>query len=254
LGIPIVAALVALVALSVFVLLNRNRSTPVTVADAVSRYRSATTLAGQAADVATDPHSGVYRYATKGQESINALGGSKHAYPTETTVTLTAAECGWSARWDAVVERWRDDHLCRRADGIYESRFVEYHEFFNHKNVRTLECDGEPLVMPAEATPVRTWQFTCTDGSVHIAIVGTTVGVENLNVGGTSTPVIHVHFESTTTGDASGHGAEDVWFEPTRGLYVRRICDASSDSMSVIGTTNYIEHFELDLMSLEPTQ
>jgi hypothetical protein len=52
------------------------------------------------------PEPGVYVYASRGFDSVDALTGARHDYPAQTTVTVTTEGCGVRVRWNTVRERW----------------------------------------------------------------------------------------------------------------------------------------------------
>jgi hypothetical protein len=100
----------------------RDTSTEVAVDAVVDEFRAATTdgpattapattAPATSAPVETThpaapsrrlPSPGVYVYATTGSESVDALAGTDHDYPAETTITVLRAGCGVVLRWVAL--------------------------------------------------------------------------------------------------------------------------------------------------------
>ncbi len=49
------------------------------------------------------------------EEEVDALVGSRHAYPSESTITVRPGGCGVLMRWDVLEERSLAALACRRA-------------------------------------------------------------------------------------------------------------------------------------------
>ncbi|HEX7096593.1 MAG TPA: hypothetical protein VF183_11965, partial [Acidimicrobiales bacterium] len=98
------AAGVVVTALVAWLWLRSDSADPVDVADVVERYRASTTNAPTPiVDASVTP--GVYVYRTSGSERVDALGGSTHDYPEQTTITVTHDEPCARLRWDALSQR-----------------------------------------------------------------------------------------------------------------------------------------------------
>ena len=142
-----------------FVLFN-DEATQLTTAEALERYRSSTvaervlaTTTSVAAEIQTLPLTGVYRYATEGRESIDALEGTEHVYPDETTITYATVGCGVEMRWDALVERHDEWNLCVTDAGIeLQSNAHAYHVFFGQEEIEPILCDRTVLLIPSAST------------------------------------------------------------------------------------------------------
>jgi len=94
---------------------------PHAVAAAAARSATAARRPAPVASAATPAtkksiEDGVYVYDTKGFEQTNALGGARHDYPAESTITVQHGGCGWTTRWQPLQERWEQWQFlrCRR--------------------------------------------------------------------------------------------------------------------------------------------
>src|SRR5262249_48942 len=97
-----------------------------------------------------DPHpkglDGVYVYATRGAESIDALGGARHTYPSTTGVTAIGGGCGTTLRWDALHGRATTWTLCRTVGGLALPEPGEGHRLFGRTDHTAYTCTGSALV------------------------------------------------------------------------------------------------------------
>jgi hypothetical protein len=278
------AAAVVLVGgvVGVIVVRSRDSTTPVSVDDAVRPSDDTTTTTSTAAadapPVAGDsgapgadggsadgspstvpdggavgvrPSPGVYVYATSGSERVDALGGAQHTYPDRTTITYALTDCGVSARWDALEERWDEQHSCVTLDGEWLQTQAQHHEFSGRPDQRDYTCDG--LLRPVETDVGAMWSAECSDADSHIAITSQLVGVETVTVDSTDVESLHLHADGTVTGSVRGTSSYDVWVDRSSGLLLRRVVTIDTDADSPSGTTHYHEDYRIDLSSLTPS-
>jgi hypothetical protein len=243
----------------------KDRSRRVTTDDALSRYRQTEKASSTAAPFSpstsvtttapksstTLPPPGVYRYRTAGEESIDVLGGAHHAYPPETTITITPQGCGVHLRWDVLKERRDEWRLCVTPAGIVEPWALQYHEFFKQPDPEALVCPADTLLLPAAPRPGAAWNVMCTlagdDEPQRFAVIGR----EALTVGSTQVTTIHVRQSVESGGNLFEHTINDWWLAPD-GLPVRGVETKTSRSSSPIGPVTYREQYRLDLESLLP--
>ncbi|MCI0636059.1 MAG: hypothetical protein L0206_19410, partial [Actinobacteria bacterium] len=260
----------------------RGGSTPVPVNSAVERFRERSQVpvqleeerpaaAGTEAapgsrtlvraptsmEVSTDsgvrprPAEGVYVYATTGGDEVDVLGGSRHTYPAQTTVTVRHAGCGLVERWDGLEERWDEREYCQVTGGEALKRTTSYHEFFGHADQRTLHCSG--FAFPAGFEPGGTWSSRCASENTTATSTLTAVAWEDVDVGGVPVRTMHVHVETKLTGEQVGTSVRDVWGSSETGLLIRERSTLTSHSnQPVFGRTRYHEAYDNRLMSLEP--
>ncbi len=119
----------------------RDSSQAASISQALSRYR--------AGDHPSSGSNGVYVYATKGRESINALGGAKHDYPAKTSITAIEVPCGLQLRWAALEKRSTTWTFCSTGAGIELRSSDERHAFFGQRDHTIYFCSGR-LLIPQE--------------------------------------------------------------------------------------------------------
>jgi hypothetical protein len=261
----------------------RGGSTPVSVGSAVERYRGQRQIAPREDDAAAGPASaaspdrtepdgvqvdattevtpaggvrplpaeGVYVYATTGGDEVDVLGGSRHEYPAQTTITVRHAGCGLVERWDALEERWDERESCRTPTGDTLKRTTSFHEFFGRGDLRTLQCSG--FTYPAGFQPGSSWASRCASENTTVSLTLKAVGWENVDVGGQSVRTMHVHVEGRITGEQDGTTVRDVWGAADSGIVVReRSTLTSYSNQPVFGRTRYHESYENRLTALDP--
>lgn len=271
----------------------RGTSTPVAVDDAVERFRASTpapTAASNAgeqdepggpdaaerpagtplapisgaaappfpeAGIRPLPAEGVYVYATTGYDHVDALGGSRHDYPDETTITVRHGGCAFTERWDVLAERWDERESCRTPGGDRLHRVTSYHSFFRQGDTRTLDCQG--FTYPASAEPGDTWTTSCTgagdeeDEATFVVTTLRAVGWETVEVAGRQLETLHVRADSEITGEQQGESHRDVWGSRELGIVLRERASVRSESTQpAIGKVTYTEEYEIRLTSLEP--
>ncbi len=278
-------AAMSVIAIAVGVFYLRGGSSPVDVAEAVERFRTTTTSVtpetptqpdraapvretaelhakpSAAPDAAADspvrsvgrprPPEGVYVYATRGGDEVDVLGGSRHTYPSETTVTIRHAGCGLVERWDALDERWDERETCQTPNGDALKRFTSFHEFFRHADERTYECDY--LAYPIGAKRGDSWTGRCVSGESIVKQTGRAIGFETLVVDGVRVNALHVRVDVTLTGEQEGTGVREVWGDRETGLSIlEKATTTSYSTQPVFGRTRYHEKVEIRLTSLQP--
>lgn len=197
------------------------------------------------------PAEGVYVYATTGGDEVDVLGGSRHTYPAQTTITVRHAGCGLVERWDALEERWDERESCRRPGGDTLKRMTSFHEFFGHADQRTLHCTG--FTYPAGFQPGASWVSRCASENTTAESKLTAVGWEDLDVAGEPVRTMHVHVETKLSGEQVGTSVRDVWGSSETGLVIREHTKLESFSnQPVFGRTRYREEYDIRAMSLEP--
>jgi hypothetical protein len=267
----------------------RDRARAVTTEEAVGEFRMATTTVAPAAGTAatatstpfttattatggteessppssalpTDsprppsatPEPGVYRYRTTGREDIDALGGTGHTYPDETTITVIEADCGVTLRWDALRERRDEWGLCAVADGIeLHPTSVQFHEFYGQSEEELVVCDVPVLVVPTDAAVREPATQSCMLAADPWFPVWEVLEATTRTVGDTVIDVMHVR---TTIVDEDEFWEQAVtdWYLAPSGLPVEVISTKSSLSPSIVGPVLYDEQFHLELLSIEP--
>lgn len=227
----------------------RDRATPLTVGEAVARFRQSAAPAHPASGV---PEPGVYVYATDGWEEVDVLGGARHDYPARTTITVVRSGCGLRIRWDALVQRWDEGETCTEPGRWTARRYVTSHEFFQRRDRRDFVCDAGALVLPASPDPGARWSLRCRTDDTTLVSRGTVVAGETLSIEGRPVETVHLRLVTDLRGATSGTRTADVWLARANGLMIRTVARAEGSARSVVGTVRYRERYELNLLSLLP--
>lgn len=216
-----------------------------------------TTAAPQPTTTTTAPgraaiEDGVYAFATSGYEKTNALGGSRHDYPSETPVTVTHSECGTVQRWQPLAERWDESELCREPEGYAVRRFTTYHEFFQRGQRQEFTCPAGSYVYRPAAPAGDAWSWGCSSDTGEIETVTTVVGFEDVEIDGRPVRTVHMRYSSQLSGANRGTQVQDRWLVAETGFNVRIKTDVDLEADSPFGTVHYEEHYDIVAMSLTP--
>jgi hypothetical protein len=226
----------------------RDTAEPVSIAEAVTSFRSDTEPAPGAA---TPIREGVYVYATHGFERTDALTGVTHRYPERTTVTVAASDCGFALVWRVLNGRSTAWTICVTDAGWNVSSQDERHTFFGHTERTTYLCDDAPIRPTAPAAGSR-WATTCSTDKAEERGVVSVLGDSVWRLGETPFEVDHVRETATFTGAIRGASRYDFWFHRQRGVPVKIAMKSRTTNGSPIGDVHYEEDVTLRLVSLEP--
>jgi hypothetical protein len=199
------------------------------------------------------PAPGVYVYATSGHEDTDAAGGVHHAYPDQTTITVTPQGCGFTMRWDALQQRWDEWTACVAGRQLQVQVERMKHAFYGINDERAYSCTDARLRPGAEAagTPVG---GRC-DGSNDVGYwSGQVVGHESVMIGGVAVPAIHVVVNEHMTGGTVGDRHSDNWFAENSALLLKRVSMVTGESETSVGKVHYREQVSMVLLSLTPQQ
>lgn len=243
------AGVIAAVIVAAFVVWRsflHDTASPVTVDAALAAFRKA------AAEGDTRIPAGVYVYRTTGSEYVSALGGARHRYPQQTTITVTRVSCGMQLHWVALAERSSTWTVCSDNDDLRNTTWTELHRFFGQDDETTWDCTDIPWAPsdPAQAS----LPYRCVTSDTTQAGTLEVVGVVALDVSGVDVETIHVRLSLRETGAARGPYEEDRWLERATGLPVRMTYRVRTKNASPIGDVTFEETYDLSLTSLEPRQ
>lgn len=232
--------------------------------EAVAKFRSGSTTTVESDAVTsttaspglpTLPAPGVYRYRTTGHEQIDALGGTGHDYPEETTVTVTADGCGVLLRWDLLKERWDELRICATPSGIeLQPQSANYHEFYQHGERHDVVCDrGVVIVPPADVQlPTDPVPLACRERGVTVLPEWQVLGRSTKVVDGQRVQVTHVRRTVQDDDDYWEHVVEDWWFDD-HGLPIEMAATKGNKTDSdLVGDVVYAEEYRATLISLTP--
>lgn len=200
------------------------------------------------------PQPGVYRYTTTGREHIDALGGTEHEYPLETTITVTTEGCGVRLRWDLLVERYEEWHLCLDDTGTrieLQREAVQFHEFYGQQRTDEVVCaETVPVAPPPE--PGTRIARDCTLAGEPWFPVWTAVSSSELAVESTTVPVGVFEATIEVDDDEFWEHSRQTWALGPDGLPIVIGYEMSSRNPSPLGGTVYTETIQATLVSLTP--
>jgi hypothetical protein len=188
---------------------------------------------------------GIYRFHTRGHETIDALQGARHDYPDETYLVITDASCGPLVTWRALAERWIEWSHCGPDLGVDAT--VEFHQWFGIPDEESERCDpARPIATPASSV-------VCTAAGSTETYSVEVVGIEEVDIGGTPVVTTHVRRTSRLSGGSEGTTTADIWRLADSTLIVRMEWTSSSVTTSLAGDVTYFEEVALELTGLLPT-
>jgi hypothetical protein len=234
----------------VWVFVLRDRGDPVSLDEAVESFRAGDLPAGTGASAGL-PAPGVYVYATDGFEEIDALLGSRHDYPAETTITVSHGGCGLLLRWDALDERSTTWEVCP-GDAWSIAGYDEEHRFLGRTERTSYRCEPGSIWRPASEEPGTRLARRCSAGATTEEAAGEVVGPEARTVGAQSVGTVHVTLDLVLEGRTRGTGSLVLWLERSTGLVVRLVLENDNRTASAIGDVRYRERATLELVSVEP--
>jgi hypothetical protein len=220
---------------------------------AASAASAAGAPTASAATAQREIEDGVYVFDTQGYEQTNAVGGARHDYPAQSTITVHHAGCGWTTRWQPLQERWEQWQFCTGGPDLTTTHLSMYHEFFHQQQQQDFDCPTG-VVEPGQPTPGQRWAFTCTSPKAAAANSFTVLDTNPFSVGGQSVPAVHMKVESRLTGSNDGTQVQEQWLARSTGLLLRRVLDNDVMADSPFGRVHYEEHYTLQLRSTAPSR
>ena len=240
--VPLIAGGAIVAAIAGGWLLN-DRSTPTSIPDVLQRFHEGERVRG---DI-----DGVYLYATRGDESVDALGGAHHRYPKTSSITLVTEPCGMRLLWEPLEERSATWTLCATPRGIELSGWKVEHEFFGQRDSTTYVCT-EGVLVPAEQTPGAASRLRCSSGSGRQTGETRLLGVEEVAVAGRRLRAVHVRTVGLVSGGDEGTERTDWWLDERSGLPLRIALSSRTSRSILIGEVHYAEDADLRLRSTTP--
>ena len=195
---------------------------------------------------------GVYGYDTSGYESVDALGGARHDYPSSSAVTYSRSGCGTEERWQPLEGRIGITRTCPGVRGGEVRGTFQQREFFGRSQSETYVCDPGVLLLPHEPQAGLAWTSSCTSGDSTATFAVRVVALESLDVEGRAVPVVRVRLDGTLTGTTRGTSAREVWLAEDTGLLVQALGETDTDADTPAGVVRYRESYRLRLQSLTP--
>lgn len=198
------------------------------------------------------PAEGVYPQRTQGYESTDALGGSRHDYPAETSVTVRRSGCGVVERWQPLEERYDESELCSQGETVSIFVFRKYNEFFQRSQLQVYNCPGGAKVFDRTQTPGASWTWRCNSDSAQIDSVVTVVGHEVVTVGGQRVEAVRMRYDSKISGSTRGTQLQERLLARDTGYVISVKSDVEVRTQSPFGEVGYEEHFVIESKSMTP--
>lgn len=238
----------------------RDTETPVSVAEAVERFESdadptpAPTQQPEQGGVDMLPSPGVYVYSTVGGEEVDALGGTRHDYPSETALTVRAGGCGVVLTWQPLEERFEEWEVCLANGSLTIQSYTTFHRFFGTDDRQDFVCDPAIVLVPPPGQQ-DLGPATCqTDRNLVETVLADALAPKLIAVGTDEVEAVGVAFEIAVDGSAVGTTTAEMWISTETGALVGWSEVVESVSSSPIGEVTYSERFEMQLTSLVAVQ
>jgi hypothetical protein len=245
-------AVACVVGLAVLAWLNRPQDDPAraTVDDAVRSFR-AQDDGRRGDDNSGELALGVYRYATRGSESVQSpISDTTHDYDGVSTIVVSAGRCGQVERWQVLEGRWSEGESCPGPDGERFTAATEFHEFFGFEQEDSFRCRG--TAMPRSAVKAgASFTSSCHSDGSSVSTVSRVVGLGAVTVAGESHKAIQIESRSELEGEVSGTARREEWRRRSDGLLLRRSASASTDT-GIGGGTHYTEQYKIELLETQP--
>ncbi len=247
----LIAACVVLLAAIAWLIRPRDEPTRATVDDAVQSFRAESDAKKPGGD-SKEPAFGVYRYATRGSESVDgAFFGTTHDYGGVSTIVLSAGRCGALERWQVLGGRWSEAEACLAADGRASATVTEFHEFFGTAEEDSFRCHGLSASETSALRPGTRFSSVCKSDDSSISTTSRVVEGGRVAVGGESFPTTLIESRSVLGGATSGSSRREEWRRRSDGLLLRRSTESEADT-STAGGTHYSEQYTIELLSTKP--
>jgi len=248
----IVALVVVCIAgLAVLAWLNRPRDEPAraTVDEAVRSFRAQDD--GGHEGVGSERALGVYRYATRGSESVESpISDTTHDYDGVSTIVVSEGRCGEVERWQVLEGRWTEGESCPGPRGDRFAAATEFHEFFGFAQEDSFRCHGVAMPRP----PVKrgaSFSSSCRSGDSSLTNASRVIGFETVTIAGEPFQAIHIDSLGELEGEVTGTARREEWRRRSDGLLLRRSASTATDT-SVGGGTHYTERYTIELLDTQP--
>jgi hypothetical protein len=229
-------------------------SRKITVEETVDQFRAQSSVSTSSTSAPVGqlrhPLDGVYVYDTACQESIDALGGDTHTYPSDSAMTVVAEACGHRVSWTPVAGRSGSSLLCPQDGGLVIKESTTAHEFFRQSDVETFTCDAGAWWLPPAGTTA--WTATCRASNRVSTRSGHVVATETLTIGDEQRSAIHVRYDVALTAGSTGVTTSDLWVDRETGLLLKQHNEADTRNDSPIGVVTFRENIDLVLRSITP--
>jgi len=195
---------------------------------------------------------GVYPHKTEGYEETDAVGGSRHDYPAESSVVVRHTDCGLITRWQPLRERWDESSFCSVGSTLEIRTFTMYHEFFQKGQQDNYRCPPGSIVFDRNEPIGASWMWHCDSENASVDTQTRVVGIEPMTVDGKTIDTVRMRYELRLTGASEGAQLQERWIDPESGMVLRLRSEVAAKTESPFGRVNYEEKYLIEIKSLTP--
>lgn len=232
----------------------RDRAAPVAAGEAVRIFRQRSV--GPLSARPGEPEPGVYRYATSGEESVEAALGvlsTSHHYRGASTISVIPTRCGLVQRWQVLATRWTEVASCRDQGGYRLLSVDEMHEFFGVRRNVLYRCREPVRPGPTKLRPGMEWRGHCATNDSSRESRFRVLGFQRVRVGDRSFAAVHTLTRLRMLGTYSGSASQEDWRRRSDGLLLRRI-SRTHGSLGGTVSADYAESYEIRILTLHPSR
>lgn len=195
---------------------------------------------------------GVYPHKTEGFEQTDAVGGSRHDYPAESSVVVRHTDCGLTTRWQPLKERWDESSFCSVGSALEIRTFSMYHEFFQKGQQDDYRCPPGSIVFDRREPVGASWMWHCDSETASVDTQTRVVGVEPITVDGRRIDAVRMRYESRLTGATEGAQLQERWIDSESGMVLRLRSEVNARTASPFGRVSYEEKYLIEIKTLKP--
>lgn len=195
---------------------------------------------------------GVYPLTTEGYEQTDAAGGSRHDYPSESSVVVRHTECGLITRWQPLRERWDESSFCSVGSALEIRTLTMYHEFFQKGQQDNYRCPPGSIVFDRREPVGAAWMWHCDTEDASVDTQTRVVAVEPVVIEGRRIDAVRMRYESRLTGATEGAQLQERWIDPETGMVLRLRSEVAAKTDSPFGRVNYEEKYLIEIKTLTP--
>lgn len=195
---------------------------------------------------------GVYPHTTEGYEQTDAVGGSRHDYPPESSVVVRHTDCGLITRWQPLKERWDEASFCSVGATLEIRTFTMYHEFFQKGQQDDYRCPPGSIVFDRREPVGAAWMWHCDTETASVDTQTRVVAVEPVTIDGRKIDAVRMRYESRLSGATEGAQLQERWIDPESGMVLRLRSEVAAKTDSPFGRVNYEEKYLIEIKTLTP--
>lgn len=228
-----------------FLVAGTHWETPVDVDGAVARFRAAGWAAAESVDGLPLP--GVYRYATKGGETVSFL-DYRREYSPVTLRVVTRRGCGVREEQAFLVQHVEYYDRCGSGLPGYGTDIA----FWWTHGTQDFKC-GAGSFDAADMQPGGRREWDCHDEDTRALQLTEYLGPEHVEVEGRMLAARHTRWTTTFSGATTGTAVVDDWFDAATGLVLKETRNIGLKVGSpFVGDLTYVDVSDYRLLSTAP--